>query len=126
MFSSTSVATATWAPPELAPPDEQDRINTSLTYGFVFDFCGVEIDRDTAAVRIGVPLGAVITVVAAGSYPKRRSASLSASGPGDGAAIGGAEGPDGTKAAAEVPAATADAPKTKAGSQPGKTSQTTG
>ena len=44
--------TATWAPPELAPPDEQDRINTSLTYGFVFDFCGVEIDRDTAAVRI--------------------------------------------------------------------------
>ena len=44
--------TASWAPPQLAPPDEQDRINTSLTYGFVFDFCGVEIDRDTAAVRI--------------------------------------------------------------------------
>jgi 2-furoyl-CoA dehydrogenase large subunit len=44
--------TATWAPPQLAPPDEQDRINTSLTYGFIFDYCGVEIDRDTAAVRI--------------------------------------------------------------------------
>jgi 2-furoyl-CoA dehydrogenase large subunit len=44
--------TGTWAPPELTPPDEQDRINTSLTYGFIFDYCGVEIDRDTAAVRI--------------------------------------------------------------------------
>lgn len=41
-----------WSPPELTPPDENDRINTSLTYGFNFDFCGVEIDRDTAEVRI--------------------------------------------------------------------------
>jgi len=45
-------ATATWAPPELTPPTDKDEINTSLTYGFVFDFCGVEIDRDTARVRI--------------------------------------------------------------------------
>jgi len=44
--------TAAWAPPELAPPDDADRINTSLTYGFVFDFCGVEIDPDTGRVRI--------------------------------------------------------------------------
>ncbi len=44
--------TATWAPPELAPPDSGDRINTSLAYGFVFDFCGVEIDPDTGQVRI--------------------------------------------------------------------------
>ena len=44
--------TAVWAPPELNPPDEDDRINTSLTYGFTFDFCGVEIDRTTARVRI--------------------------------------------------------------------------
>ena len=41
-----------WSPPELTPPDQSDRINTSLTYGFNFDFCGVEIDRDTAQVRI--------------------------------------------------------------------------
>ena len=41
-----------WSPPELGPPDEDDRINTSLTYGFNFDFCGVEIDRDTAELRI--------------------------------------------------------------------------
>ena len=44
--------TATWAPPELKAPDDQDRINTSLTYGFVFDFCGVEIDPDTAEIKI--------------------------------------------------------------------------
>lgn len=44
--------TATWAPPELGPPDDEDRINTSLAYGFAFDFCGVEIDRITGRVRI--------------------------------------------------------------------------
>ena len=44
--------TATWAPPELKAPDDRDRINTSLTYGFVFDFCGVEIDPDTAEIKI--------------------------------------------------------------------------
>ncbi len=44
--------TATWSPQELTTPDEQDRVNTSLTYGFVFDFCGIEIDPDTAEIRI--------------------------------------------------------------------------
>ncbi len=44
--------TAAWAPPELGPPDQDDRVNTSLTYGFVFDFCGIEIDRDSAEIRI--------------------------------------------------------------------------
>jgi len=44
--------TGVWSPPQLTAPDEQDRINTSLTYGFVFDFCGVEIDPDTAQPRI--------------------------------------------------------------------------
>lgn len=44
--------TGTWSPPELESPNEKDQINTSLTYGFVFDFCGVEIDRDTGKVRI--------------------------------------------------------------------------
>ncbi|MBB6306486.1 xanthine dehydrogenase family protein molybdopterin-binding subunit [Xanthobacter tagetidis] len=44
--------TATWAPPELEPPSGDDRINTSLAYGFVFDMCGVEIDPDTWEVRV--------------------------------------------------------------------------
>lgn len=45
-------ATVQWSPPQLEAPDSGDRANSSLTYGFVFDFCGVEIDRDTAQVRI--------------------------------------------------------------------------
>jgi 2-furoyl-CoA dehydrogenase large subunit len=44
--------TAIWNPPELQPPDSSDRINTSLTYGFVFDMCGVEIDPASGGVRI--------------------------------------------------------------------------
>jgi 2-furoyl-CoA dehydrogenase large subunit len=44
--------TAVWSPPELTPPSPDDRINTSLTYGFVFDMCGVEIDPVTCEVRI--------------------------------------------------------------------------
>ena len=44
--------TSVWCPPELEPPDSGDRINTSLTYGFVFDLCGVEIDPVTCEVRV--------------------------------------------------------------------------
>ena len=44
--------TAFWTPPELTPPTEHDEINSSLCHGFIFDFCGVEIDRVTGAVRI--------------------------------------------------------------------------
>jgi 2-furoyl-CoA dehydrogenase large subunit len=44
--------TATWCPPELEPPSKDDKINTSLTYGFVFDMCGVEIDPVTFQVRV--------------------------------------------------------------------------
>jgi 2-furoyl-CoA dehydrogenase large subunit len=44
--------TAVWSPPELTPPSPDDRINTSLTYGFVFDMCGVEIDPVTCEARI--------------------------------------------------------------------------
>ncbi len=44
--------TAVWSPPELEPPTGDDRINTSLTYGFVFDMCGVEIDPMTYQVRV--------------------------------------------------------------------------
>jgi len=44
--------TGVWTPPELEPPTHDDRINTSFTYGFVFDMCGVEIDPVTYQVRI--------------------------------------------------------------------------
>ncbi len=44
--------TAFWTPPELSAPTPADKVNSSLCYGFIFDFCGVEIDRTTGAVRI--------------------------------------------------------------------------
>src|SRR6266702_7224406 len=44
--------TVFWTPPELTPPDDDDRINSSLCHGFIFDFCGVEIDRITLETRI--------------------------------------------------------------------------
>jgi 2-furoyl-CoA dehydrogenase large subunit len=42
----------TWSAPELTPTTAQDEINTSLAYGFGFDFCGVEIDSDTGEILI--------------------------------------------------------------------------
>ena len=44
--------TVFWTPEQLAAPDELDRVNTSATYGFAFDICAVEIDRDTGTLRI--------------------------------------------------------------------------
>ena len=44
--------TARWTPPQLTPPDDDDRVNSSAAYGFIFDFCGVEVDRATGAVAI--------------------------------------------------------------------------
>jgi 2-furoyl-CoA dehydrogenase large subunit len=44
--------TVFWNPPSLAAPNEVDEINSSATYGFVFDFCAIEVDRDTGEVRI--------------------------------------------------------------------------
>jgi 2-furoyl-CoA dehydrogenase large subunit len=44
--------TGVWSPAELEPPASDDRINTSLTYGFVFDMCGVEIDPVSYQVRV--------------------------------------------------------------------------
>jgi 2-furoyl-CoA dehydrogenase large subunit len=44
--------TGSVSPPELESPNDKDQINTSLTYAFVFDFCGIEIDRDTGEVKI--------------------------------------------------------------------------
>ncbi len=44
--------TAFWTAPQLGAPDDQDRVNTSAAYGFAFDVCGVEIDRNTGRVTI--------------------------------------------------------------------------
>ncbi|WP_298261236.1 molybdopterin cofactor-binding domain-containing protein [Bradyrhizobium sp.] len=44
--------TVFWTPPELTAPDEDDQINSSLCHGFIFDFCGVEVDRTTLQTRI--------------------------------------------------------------------------
>jgi 2-furoyl-CoA dehydrogenase large subunit len=44
--------TVFWTPPELTAPADTDEINSSLCYGFIFDFCGVEVDRVTGAVKI--------------------------------------------------------------------------
>ena len=44
--------TAFWSMPGLTPPDASDRINSSGVYGFIFDFCGVEVDALTGEVHI--------------------------------------------------------------------------
>jgi 2-furoyl-CoA dehydrogenase large subunit len=44
--------TAFWTPPELIAPNEQDEVNSSLCHGFIFDYCGVEVDKVTGEVRI--------------------------------------------------------------------------
>lgn len=44
--------TVFWTPPPLKAPTESDHINSSACYGFLFDYCGIEIDRETSQVRI--------------------------------------------------------------------------
>jgi 2-furoyl-CoA dehydrogenase large subunit len=44
--------TVFWTPQELTAPNERDEVNSSLCHGFIFDFCGVEIDRTTGEVRL--------------------------------------------------------------------------
>ena len=44
--------TVFWTPPQLEAPDENDIINSSGAYGFVFDICAVEVDKATGKVRI--------------------------------------------------------------------------
>ncbi len=44
--------TAFWSPIVLQPPNTADEINSSAVYGFVFDFCSVEIDRDTGVICV--------------------------------------------------------------------------
>jgi 2-furoyl-CoA dehydrogenase large subunit len=51
-MAPTLSETGVWTPPELEAPAHDDRINTSLTYGFIFDICGVEIDPLTYQVRV--------------------------------------------------------------------------
>ena len=60
---------AFWSPAELEPPDAAEHVNTSLCYGFVFDYCGVEIDPVTGAVRID----RYVTMHDAGRLLDRRS-----------------------------------------------------
>ena len=45
-------AVAFWAPPGLDPPDEDDRVASSASHGFIVDLCAVEVERDTGEVRI--------------------------------------------------------------------------
>ncbi len=44
--------TVFWTPNSLSEPNDADEINSSGTYGFVFDFCGVEVDPNDGSVRI--------------------------------------------------------------------------
>ena len=45
-------AVAFWAPPTLDPPDEDDRIASSASHGFIVDICAVEVERTTGLVRV--------------------------------------------------------------------------
>jgi len=44
--------TVFWSPSVLRAPNAADEVNGAAVYGFVFDFCGLEIERDTGMVRI--------------------------------------------------------------------------
>ncbi|PPR31442.1 MAG: Caffeine dehydrogenase subunit alpha [Alphaproteobacteria bacterium MarineAlpha9_Bin2] len=41
-----------WTMPQHKAPNEKDEINSSGSYGFIFDYCGVEIDQNTGKVII--------------------------------------------------------------------------
>lgn len=44
--------TVWWSPEQLTAPNDADEVNSSLCHGFIFDFCGLEVDRPTGEVRI--------------------------------------------------------------------------
>jgi 2-furoyl-CoA dehydrogenase large subunit len=44
--------TVFWTPSVLEAPNEAEEINSSAAYGFIFDFCGVEVERATGRLRI--------------------------------------------------------------------------
>jgi len=46
------VAVAFWAPPNLDPPDEDDRVASSAAHGFIVDVCAVEVERETGVVSV--------------------------------------------------------------------------
>ncbi len=41
-----------WSAEQLQAPDEGDRINTSLAYGFALDACAIEIDPQTCSAKV--------------------------------------------------------------------------
>ncbi len=45
-------ATAVFSFPEAKAPDHQDRVNSSNTYGFIAEVMAVEVDPETAAIKI--------------------------------------------------------------------------
>jgi 2-furoyl-CoA dehydrogenase large subunit len=45
-------AVATWAAPNLDPPDVEDRVASSAAHGFLCDVCVVEVEGETGEVRI--------------------------------------------------------------------------
>ena len=44
--------TAIVSPPELGPPDEQDRVASAVTFGFICDLAAVEIDPATGRIEV--------------------------------------------------------------------------
>ena len=44
--------TAIVSPPGLGPPDEEDRVASAVTFGFICDLAAVEIDRGTGRVEV--------------------------------------------------------------------------
>ena len=45
-------AVAFWAPPTLDPPDDDDRVASSASHGFIVDLCAVEVERETGVVTV--------------------------------------------------------------------------
>lgn len=44
--------TVQWSPPQLSPVNDKDEFNGQLAYALIFDFCGIEIDRDTGELKV--------------------------------------------------------------------------
>jgi 2-furoyl-CoA dehydrogenase large subunit len=44
--------TAFYSPPNLAPPDAEDRIASSAAHGFIVDVAAVEVDRETGVIEV--------------------------------------------------------------------------
>jgi 2-furoyl-CoA dehydrogenase large subunit len=49
---STMRETAFWSPPQLTAPSPADEVNSSLCHAFIFDMCGVEIDRMSGKLHV--------------------------------------------------------------------------